>query len=400
MQENYRISRLGCRSLHMSSALFKNRRLAMAALTALVAIGMIAWRSLGASQPRPTAAVPTVPVSIASVERRDVAHLVTGIGNVQSLHSVVLRPQVSGIVTEILFEEGRSVRKGEVLARIDDRAIIAALQQAQAQRARNDALLKAAELDLTRYANLRQQKLIPQQTLEQQHASVDQLRAAILGDDAAIAAAQVQLSHTRMTSPIDGRAGLRRIDAGNLVQAGDQAGLVTVTQLDPISVVFTLPQDLLPRVQPLLQNAAAAEVLAFERDGGLRLAEGRLTMIDNQIDAATGTIRLRARFANPQGALWPGQFVTVQLQTSVSGNATVVPARSVQEGLNGSFVFRVRGGKVDAVPVTVAYREAEIAVIRDGVTPGEVIVTDGQSRLKPGTAVEAASEPARVAETT
>ncbi len=379
----------------MSSSLFKDRRVLVAAVTACIVIGIVLWRSFGASQPQ-AAAPPPVPVSVVTVEQRDVAHRVTGIGSVQSLHSVLLRPQVSGIVTDVLFKEGELVRRGDLLARIDDRAIAAALKQAEAQKARNAALLRGAELDLTRYDNLLKQEAISQQTLEQQRAAVDQLHAAILADEAAIAAAQVQLSYTQITSPINGRVGLRHVDAGNLVQAGDQTGLVSVTQLDPISVVFTLPQDLLPRVQPLLRDGSAA-VIAFERDGGTRLADGHLTMIDNQIDAATGTIRLRAEFANPQGSLWPGQFVTVQLQTQVSGGATVVPARSVQEGLNGSFVFRIRDDRAEVVPVTVGYREAEIAVISAGVVPGDVVVVDGQSRLRPGSAVKTDAAGAKVA---
>lgn len=372
----------------MSIAVFKDRRITLAAVAVFIVVGIVLWRTLSAAQPKPGPAASAVPVSVTTVERRDVAHRVTGIGNVESLHSVVLRPQVSGIVTDVLFKEGQLVRKGDLLARIDDRAIAAALKQAEAQRARNAAALKSAELDFTRYDNLLKEEAISQQMVEQQRATVDQLRATLLADEAAIATAQVQLSYTRIVSPLDGRAGLRHVDAGNLVQAGDQTGLVTVTQLDPISVVFTLPQDLLPRIQPLLRKGSVEGVGAFERDGGPKLADGRLTMLDNQIDMTSGTIRLRAEFPNKQGTLWPGQFVTVQLQTSVSNDAVVVPARSVQEGLNGSFVFRVRDDKAEVVPVVVGYRENELAVIQEGLAQGDVVVTDGQSRLRSGVAVK------------
>lgn len=360
------------------------RVLVTAAVTLPVAL-LIAWRltsnSVAASPPK---GPPPVPVSVVAVEQRDVPQLAAGIGTVQSLHSVVLRPQVSGVVTEVLFDEGQQVQKGQLLARIDDRTIVANLRQAEAEKARNEAQLRAARLDQSRYNNLLAEEAISRQTVEQQAALVEQLEAAIRANEATIAAQRVQLSYTQITSPVTGRVGLRRIDAGNLVQAGDANGLVAVTQVDPISVIFTLPQELLVTLQGLGQ----AYVGAYDRDGGVLLGAGKLKTVDNQVDAATGTIRLRAEFTNEDGRLWPGQFVTVRLQTGVSNDALVVPARTVKQGLQGPFVFRVREQRAEVVPVQVSYSNDEIAVIRAGLIAGDRVVSDGHSRLTPNATVK------------
>lgn len=379
----------------MSIRLPQSRGALVGAAVSIVAAVLIGWRllsdSLAADPPK---GPPPVPVSVTTVEQRDVPQLAAGIGTVQSLHNVVLRPQVSGIVTEVLFEEGQQVKRGQLLARIDDRTIIANLRQAEAEKARNEAQLKAANLDKSRYDNLLAEEAISRQTVEQQIALVEQLEAAIRANEATIAAQQVQLSFTKITSPVNGRVGLRRVDAGNLVQVGDAAGLVTVTQVDPISVIFTLPQELLNRVQGLTNGQEHARVGAYDRDGGVLLAEGKLTTIDNQVDAGTGTIRMRAEFVNAAGKLWPGQFVTVRLQTGVSDNALVVPARTVRQGLQGPFVFRVREQKAEVVPVQVAYSNDEIAVIQAGLDAGDSIVTDGHSRLRPNAVVTLVDGPA------
>jgi RND family efflux transporter MFP subunit len=362
-----------------------SRRVLQAAAIAVPLALLVAWRlssnSVAASAPK---GPPPVPVSVVAVEQRDVPQLAAGIGTVQSLHSVVLRPQVSGIVTEVLFEEGQQVKKGQLLARIDDRTILANLRQAEAEKARNEAQLRAARLDQSRYNNLLAEEAISRQTVEQQAALVEQLEAAIRANEATIAAHQVQLSYTQITSPVTGRVGLRRIDPGNLVQVGDADGLVAVTQVDPISVIFTLPQELLAT----LPGLGHAHVGAYDRDGGVLLGEGTLKTVDNQVDAATGTIRLRAEFANKDGRLWPGQFVTMRLQTGMSSGALVVPARTVKQGLQGPFVFRVREQRAEVVPVQVGYSNDEIAVIRDGLVAGDSVVSDGHSRLTPNAVVK------------
>ncbi|NMO15980.1 efflux RND transporter periplasmic adaptor subunit [Pyxidicoccus fallax] len=349
------------------------------------------WFTRGDSKPRASGGPAPVPVTVEQVSRRDVPHIIQGIGTVLSLHSVVVRAQVEGIFTELTVKEGQQVNPGDLLARIDDRAIAAEVAQAKAEKARNEALLHAARLDLERYANLVKDEAIASQMVDQQKAQVAQLEAIVRANEAAIAAAQVRLSFTRITSPVKGRVGLRRVDPGNLVRTSDAQGLFTVTQLDPIAVLFSLPQDDLPRLRALLKDPSGASVTAYDRAGGVALAEGRLTMIDNQVDPATGTIPLRAEFANPDGRLWPGQFVTVELKTGESPGATVVSARTVQRGLQGPFVFRVQDGKATVVPVTVGYADDELAVVASGVAPGDTVISDGHSRLKPGSAVKVVS---------
>ncbi|ATB41920.1 RND transporter MFP subunit [Cystobacter fuscus] len=319
---------------------------------------------------------------------RDVPYLLRGIGTVQSLHSVVIRTQVEGILTEVAFKEGQQVNRGDLLARIDDRAIAAEVAQARAEKARNEAQLHAARLDLERYGNLVRDEAIARQTVDQQRAQVEQLEATLRANEALIAAAQVRLSYTRITSPVTGRVGLRRVDAGNVVRPSDAQGLVSVTQLDPIAVLFSLPQDELPRLQALLRDPAGAAVTAFDRAGGMTLAEGHLSMIDNQIDSSTGTISLKAEFPNAEGKLWPGQFVAVELRTGESQDATVVSARAIQRGRQGPFVFRVEEGKATVVPVTLGYADDDIAVVASGVAAGDTVVSDGHSRLKAGSAVK------------
>jgi len=329
-----------------------------------------------------------VPVAVAPVERRDVPHWIASIGTVQSLHTVVVRPQVTGIVTEVLFTEGQLVERGALLARIDSRNFEALLAQAEAEKASREAQLRAALRDLERYRSLVEQHVISRQALDQQVSLVEQLEAAIKASEAIIAAQRVQLSYTRITSPVRGRVGIRRVDPGNLVQAGDAEGIVTVTQIDPISIVFTLPQELLPRVHAAMQDRKGVRVTALERESGAPLAEGRLTSFDNQIDPATGTLRLRAQFDNPDALLWPGQFVTLRLEVGVSRDALVVPARAVRHGLNGPYVYRITDAKAELVPVVPEYQNDEIVVVASGLDAGDLVVIDGHSRLAPGTAVE------------
>lgn len=368
------------------SVLQTSRRNQAIAAAVLVAIAALLWWIFGTGKPDAPPPAP-VPVSVIRAETKDVPHMASGIGTVESLHSVTVRPQVEGVLSDVLFQEGQMVKKGDLLVKIDDRAFAAALAQAQAEKARNEAQLRSAEQDLVRYTNLVKEEAISRQTVEQQEGTVGQLKAAIRANDAAIAAAQVQLSYTRITSPVSGRIGLRRVDPGNLVRSTDADGLVTVTQISPISVLFSLPQTLVSSIQPLLKEPGGAVVTAYDRDNGTRLADGRLSMIDNQIDTTTGTIKLRAEFANADGSLWPGQFVTVRLQIGMSAGAIAVAPKAVKQGLEGPFVFRVTNGKAEVVPVTVGYSTDDVAVITKGLSAGDTVVSDGQSRLKDGAAV-------------
>ncbi|WP_433885306.1 efflux RND transporter periplasmic adaptor subunit [Pseudomonas vranovensis] len=336
-----------------------------------------------------------IPVRVVSVKQQDVPRFVSGIGSVLSLHSVVIRPQVEGVLTQLLVKEGQAVKQGDLLATIDDRSIRASLEQAKAQLGQSQAQLQVAEVDLKRYRLLSTDNSVSKQTLDQQQALFNQLKATVLGNQAAIAAAQVQLSYTQIRSPVTGRVGIRNVDEGNFLRVADTQGLFSVTQIDPIGVEFSLPQQLLPTLQGLLTAPTPAVVQAYlEGDGdsgGTLLGEGRLSLIDNQVAANTGTIRVKAEFANPDARLWPGQLVTLKLQTALDQKALVVPPQVVQRGIDGHYVYRLNGDKVDSVPVKVLYQDSVLNIIA-GVAAGDQLVSDGQSRLKPGAHVEVAPE--------
>lgn len=365
---------------------------------AVLVIALLGWWLLGsrsaASQKR--GPMP-VSVQVASVQTRDVPQLLTAVGTVQALNSVVLKPQIDGVLTQVLVKEGQRVTQGETLALIDDRAIVANLEQAQAERNRNNANLKVTQLDLQRDENLLAEEAISRQTVEQQRAMVEQLQATLQSNEAAIKAVEIQRSYTRIVSPLNGRVGFRRVDPGNLVHATDADGLFSVVQLDPISVVFSLPQQELSRLQPLVADPSQGEVTVFDRDSGHALTHGRLMTLDDQVDAATGTLRLRAQFANSNGLLWPGQFVTVQLRTNVDAGATVVDTRAIRRGISGAYVFRVLQGVAEVVPVTERYEQDTLTAVSAGLKAGDVVVVDGQSQLIAGTPVHVVSDEAGTA---
>lgn len=358
-------------------------------------IGGGAWWATRPTPVKSTAGV-AVPVRVVQVARQDVPHYVSGIGAVLSLHSVMIRPQIDGILTQLLVKEGQTVKAGDLLATLDDRSIQASLDQAKAQLGQNQAQLQVALIDLKRYQLLSVDNGVSKQTLDQQQALVNQLKATAQGNQASIAAAQVQLSYTRIHSPVSGRVGIRAVDPGNFLRVSDTQGLFSVTQIDPIAVEFSLPQQLLPTLHKLLGAKDPALVKAFIGDSshsGTALGEGRLSLIDNQVSASTGTIKVKARFDNPEHNLWPGQLVNVEIQTGVSQNALVVPPQVVQRGLDNYFVYRIVGDKVETVPVQMLYQDSGLNII-SGVNPGDTLVSDGQSRLKPGSRVEVLSEPA------
>jgi len=367
----------------------KSQAYAGALLGVAVLGGLVLWRTVRPAQHADTK--DPVLVSVARVNRSDVPLLLTAIGNVQSLNNVVLKPQISGVLTQVLVHEGQRVTQGQLLASIDDRPLKAAENQARAILARDRANLKIAELDLKRDENLLAGEAIAGQSVDQQRALVEQLKATVESDAAAVQSAQVQRSYATILSPLNGRVGMRRVDPGNLVQANDANGLFSVVQVDPISVVFSLPQQDLPRLQPLLEDPTRAQVSAFDRDAGTTLATGHLTNVDNQVDQATGTIQLRAEFANPDGRLWSGQFVTVQLRTGIDRDASVVNSRAVQNGLDGTFVFRIKNGVAEVVPVKVRYVQGPLTSVGTGLQPGDLVVTDGQDQLTAGTSVKVAS---------
>ncbi|RWU22135.1 efflux RND transporter periplasmic adaptor subunit [Pseudomonas alkylphenolica] len=338
-----------------------------------------------------------IPIRVVAVKQQDVPRFASAIGSVLSLHSVVIRPQVEGVLTQLLVKEGQWVKEGDLLATIDDRAIRASLEQAKAQLGQSQAQLSVAGVDLKRYRELSIDNGVSRQTLDQQQALFNQLQATVQGNQAAIAAAQVQLSYTRILSPVTGRVGIRNVDEGNFLRVADTQGLFSVTQIDPIGVEFSLPQNMLPTLQGLLKAQPAAVVQAYlEGDGdsgGTLLAEGHLTLIDNQVAANTGTIRVKAEFANSGARLWPGQLVTLKLQTALDQQALVVPPQVVQRGIDGHYVYRLVGDKVESVPVKVLYQDSALNIVA-GVSKDDKLVSDGQSRLKPGATVEVAAETA------
>ncbi|RDL14059.1 efflux RND transporter periplasmic adaptor subunit [Pseudomonas jessenii] len=377
----------------------KHKALLATLLIALAAAGL--WF---ATRPAPTKlATPTaIPVRVIAVSEKDVPRYTSGIGSVLSLHSVVIRPQIDGTLTKILVKEGQLVKAGDLLATIDDRSIRASLDQARAQLGESQAQLQVAQVNLKRYKLLSVDDGVSKQTYDQQQALVNQLKASAQGNQASIDAAQVQLSYTQIRSPVTGRVGIRTVDEGNFLRMTDTQGLFTVTQIDPIAVEFSLPQQMLPTLQGLINDPQHAQVKAYigadtDTDGetGNLLGEGHLTLIDNQINANTGTIRAKAEFANASQKLWPGLLVTVKIQTALDKGALVVPPTVVQRGLDQHFVYRVNGDKVEAVQVQMVYQGSGQDIIK-GVKAGDVLVTDGQSRLKPGSTVQVMTEPPQV----
>ena len=332
-----------------------------------------------------------VPVVAGIVEERDVPIYLNGIGNVQAFQTVTVRSRVDGQLEKVLFEEGQEVKTGQILAQIDPRPFQAMLDQTQAKRRQDEALLDNARLELKRNQTLLSEKVGTAQQVDTQRAMVAQLEATLKADDAAVEAARLQLEYTNLRSPIEGRTGIRLVDAGNVVRASESQGIVTVTQIKPVSVVFSLPEVHVG----VIQAQGAKEklpVLAVARDSAspsaLPTAEGVLTAVDNQIDSATGTIRLKATFPNADQRLWPGQFVNVRLRVAMKRGAIVVPSAVVQRGPQGPFVFVIQEDSTAQVrPIQPGYAEDGRIVIESGLTAGERVVLEGQYRLQKGSKV-------------
>jgi len=330
-----------------------------------------------------------VPVVAGMASRKDVPIYLDGLGNVQAFNTVVVRARVDGQIEKIAFVEGQDVHEGDLLAQIDSAPFQAQLDQSVAKKAQDEAQLTVARITLQRDAKLLADKILSQQDYDTQKATTDQLAAAVQADQAAIDNSRVQLAYTKITSPLDGRTGIRQVDQGNIVHANDSNGLVVITQLRPISVVFTLPEQNLGQIQDQLNAGRELQVLAVDRDNRTTLGTGKLAVIDNQIDTTTGSIRLKATFANEQFRLWPGQFVNARLLVTVRKAGTVVPASVVQRGPDGSYAFVIKEDlSVETRPVHVAHIEQGEALIDSGLQPGEQVVVDGQYKLQPGTHVK------------
>src|SRR4051794_17006749 len=337
------------------------------------------------SDSRPQA--PPVPVTVAAVTRQDVPLLLEGIGTVQPLNIVTIRSRVDGELQKVLYTEGQEVKAGDPLAQIDPRPFQAALDQAVAKKAQDEAQLANAQRDLERYEALARKDYSSRQQFDTQKSQVAQFQALVQADQASIDNARVQLDYAAIRSPIDGRAGFRLVDQGNIVHAADATGIVVVTQMHPISVVFTLPEDEVHGVAKAMGDDPL-KVSVNSRDGKLHLADGVLKLIDNQIDETTGTIKLKAEFDNADGALWPGEFVMAQLLLRTDAKVLTVPSTAVQRGPNGLYVYVVKSDNTAELrPVEADRLEQAVAVISSGLDEGERVVVSGHLKVQPGAAV-------------
>jgi len=355
-----------------------------------VVLALLTWHWLPALRAAAAAPPPTDPavvVNATDVGRADVPVYLQGLGTIQAFNTVTVTARVDGELQKIGFVEGQTVKKGDLLAQIDPRPFQAALGQALAAKAKDEAQLASARADLERYNLLAPQNLASKQTLDAQHALVAGLEAQVKGDQASIDNARTQLQYTTITSPIQGRTGIRRVDVGNNVHAADTSGIVVVNQVQPIAFIFTLPEDALDAVSAALR-AGPVTVAAVSRDGNTELDRGTVTLIDNQIDQTTGTIRLKAVFPNTQNRLWPGQYVDARVLVRTEHSALTIPASAVQRGPDGMFTYVIKADStVEARPLKLGEESGEVLVVQDGLHDGERVVTSNQYRLQPGARV-------------
>jgi len=355
------------------------------ASVALVAAGIaIHWLSSARTTiaPAPSAAQAPVPVSVSVATRQNVPVHLGGLGAVQASLTVGIRPQVDGTLQEVLFTEGQHVRKGDVLARMDPRLFQAALDQARGKKAQDAALLVSAERDLARFKSLVSSNFIARQAVDRQQATVDQLNASIASDEAAIDTAQTQLDYTTIRAPSDGRVGIRSIDPGNVVHVSDAQPIVILMRLRPSAVLFTLPARFLDEVRSALAHGPVV-VTAFDQNNRRPLSAGKLLLVDDAIDPATGTMRLKAIFPNEDERLWPGEFVNARLSLKTLSDALVIPSTAVQRGPQGLFAWIVTSkDTAEPRPIEVGPTTGDLTVVTSGLGDGERVVTDGQFKLK------------------
>jgi multidrug efflux system membrane fusion protein len=338
---------------------------------------------------RPGMGQMVIPVATARAETRDLPVFLSGLGSVDAFNTVSIKSRIDGQLVRIAITEGQDVKQGDLLAEIDPRPYQVQLKQTEAALFKDQAALKDAKLNLARYQELfTNGGVVSKQQLDTQDSLVNQLEGAVRSDQAQIDNVKLQLIYTRITAPVSGRVGLRQVDVGNMVHASDPTGLLVLTQLQPIAVIFSLPEDQLPIVSQRMHNTPL-EAQAFSRDDRMKLATGKLTTIDNQIDATTGTGKLKAVFENRDRSLWPNQFVNIHLLLETKKNSTVAPVAAIQRGSQGTYVFIVKSDKTaEQRPVKIAFTEGNMVAIESGLTPGEEVVIDGQDKLQNGTKVE------------
>ena len=382
----------------------KSRTIRWILLIAVVGgLGYFGWQRFQRSQDQATAtsnaqksARTAVRVTVAPVEKSDFPVYLTGLGTVQGFNTVVVRTRVDGQIDKIAFQEGQLVNQGDLLAEIDPRPFQAALDQAKAKKAQDEANLANANLDLQRFTRLGE--FATKQQTDTQRSTVAQLTAQIAADDAAIYNAQTQLDYTAVKAPISGVAGLRQVDLGNIVNAATQTGIVTIAQIEPIAVIFTAPEEQLPYINEA-QAIAPLKTIAITTDGKKPLAEGTLAVVNNQVDTTSGTIRLKAVFANKNHALWPGQSVSTRLLVKTLKDATVVPDDAIQHSTDGLYAYVVnQDNKAELHKVKVSQSIDGRSVVDEGLTPGQQVITGGQFKVQPGTLVStavASSDPAQ-----
>ena len=362
-------------------------------VVAIVLVGVIAWRLLARRESATTrgagASDAPVPVTVVAVEQKDVPVYLSALGTVQALNTVTISAQVSGQLNSINFKEGQEVKAGQLIAQIDPRRFQAALDQAAAKKKQDEAQLSASRSTLARFEELIKKNFVAGQDLENQRQLVRQQEALVAADEAAASSARTQLGYTKITAPIDGIAGIRQVDVGNLVTANSGTGMVVLTQVHPINVIFNLPEQNLALVRAT-DASTPLPVTALDRGDSHPLAEGVLKVIDNQIDTTTGTFKLKSEFANLENTLWPGQFVNVRVKVKTVGNGLVVPATAVQRGPDGSYAYVVQpDSTVKMTPLKLGDEAGDNTIlVTDGLNVGDKVVTEGQFRLKPGSKVQ------------
>jgi membrane fusion protein, multidrug efflux system len=364
-------------------------------LVVLLVVGLVWWSRQSAAPQQGNGGRNAAPMSIVPevVGKGDIGININALGTVTSLATVTVRTQISGYLMKIDFTEGNEVKKGDLLAEIDPRPYEATLAQAKGQLARDEAMLKGAQVDLARYQGLAAQNAVPHQTLDTQIALVAQDQGTIEADKAAVKSAEVNLAYCRIVSPLDGRVGLRQVDQGNYVTPGDANGLVVITQLEPISVLFTVPEDNLQAIAKRLRAGAVLPATALDRTGATKIADGSLETFDSQIDPTTGTIKLRALFHNEDRLLYPNQFVNIRLLLDTHKDVTTMSTAGIQRGVPGTFVYIVNADSTVSVrPVKLGVTDGDRVEVLSGLTPGERIVIDGADKLRDGAKIVARSE--------